>query len=58
MDYGFKGEGMYREIIKRNNDKKGLTYYSKKDDKWKNVMSATDKLVKYFIVLKKDMKVN
>jgi len=29
---------MYREIIKRNNDKKGLTYYSKKDDKWKNVI--------------------
>jgi|YNPMSStandDraft_1061717.scaffolds.fasta_scaffold00287_12 viroplasmin and RNaseH domain-containing protein len=49
---------MYREIIKRNNDKKVVNYYSKKDDKWKNVMSATDKLVKYFIILKKDMKVN
>ena len=49
---------MYREIIKRNNDKKGINYYSKKDDKWKSVMSATDKLVKYFIILKKDMKVN
>jgi len=57
---GFLGGEMQKEIIKKSIEKKNILHYlnNKKNNRWENVMLATNRLIEYFIVLRKNAKKN